>query len=193
MRIHDGEGNGPQVGITNKFRMKVEASTRSAQARASIEDGTAFQVIAGDVDIAASEQNVLVIKNNDKTDKIVVTYIRLFSIGAAADNVDAYFTIALGGGYTSGGTALVPKNVNTASGVKALNIDCYDGTVAVVLSGTQDKIDKTFKMNDMNTYNKEGAVVIAPGGMLTVKHKGSTAAGVASARVSFYLTDNGGT
>jgi len=44
-------------------------------------------------------------------------------------------------------------------------------------------------MNTMNTYNKEGALVIGPGGMLSINHLGSAAQGVAYARVSFYLED----
>ena len=193
MKIENGEGACRYAGVDKRFRLKTESSIRSAQSRASLEDGTAFQVITEDVDISTADQNIFVLKNNDKENKAVITYIRMSTIGAAADNVAAYWTINLGGDYTSGGTALVPENVNTSSGVKATNLDCYDGTVAIVPSGTQTKIDKHFKCNTEQTYNKEGALVIAPGGMLTLKFKGSTAAGVAIARVSFYLTDNGGT
>ncbi len=193
MRIHDGEGNGPQAGVTSRHRLKTEASTRSAQSRASLEDGNAFQVISEDVDVTASSQSILVIKNNDSTKKAVITYIRVKTIGVAAASVDAYWTLNLGGDYASGGSLLDPTNINTSSGITALNMDCYDGTTPIVTSGTPVKFDKNFSANDMVTYNKEGALVIAPGGMLSIDFKGSTVAGVAVARASFYLTENGGT
>ena len=192
MRIHSGIGNGKEAGVDKNNRLMVEASTRSAQARVSIEDGQAFQVSSSDVAVSTSEQEILVIKNNYLNLKVVVTYIRVQTADVAARNAAAFWTIGLNEGYVSGGTAIEPVNVNTDSGFSAQDLACYDGSVAIVTSGTFDQIDRNFGANTRETYNKEGALVVGPGGMLSIKHIGSTIAGVANARVSFYLTDNGG-
>lgn len=193
MRIDDGQGSGVQAGVTEKFRLKTEASTRSSQSRASIEDGTAFQVITEDVSVSATEEPILVIKNNDRINKVIVTYLRVETIGVDAANSGGYWKMSLGGDYSSGGSSLTPVNVNTDSGIEALNIACYDGTTPIVTSGALNKIDKNWQANELVVYNKEGSLVISPGGMLTISYKGSTATGTAIARVSFYTSDNGGT
>lgn len=192
MRITSGIGNGVEAGVDHNNRLMTESSTRSAQARVSIEDGKAFQVESAQVAVGTSKQTVLLLKNNSKSEKMIITYMRVMSAGVAAWNAAAFFSIHLGGDYVSGGTAVTPINVNTASGNEPLDMVYYDGTVAVVTSGTLDQIDMHHCANEMATYSKEGSVVIAPGGMLTIQHIGSTVAGTAYARVSFYLTENGG-
>jgi hypothetical protein len=186
----------PATGIGAKVnedqRVAVESSTRSAQSRVSLEDGNAYQVLTVPVAVLASEQTLLLAKNNSKETKMVVTYIRVTSADVDAWNNNAYFRIMLNGDYVSGGAAVDAVNMNTASGKVPVDIKFYSGSTAIVTSGTRHEVDRHPCANDQVAFNKEGAVVIAPGGMMSITHKGSTAVGFAWARISFYLTQNGG-
>jgi len=193
MKICDGTGQGFEAKVDDNNRLSVEASVRSAQSRVSLEEGKAFQVVSGFVDVATSEQEILLIKNNSKSTKLVITYMRMTTAGVADWNAAAYFKIYIGNGsYTSGGDVITPVNMNTSSGAQALDFDFYSGTTAIV-ADTGSEIDIHPCANQQATFNKEGALVIAPGGMITINHIGSTVAGSAYARISFYLTENGGT
>jgi len=191
-RICDGTGTGFEARVDHNNRLSVEASVRSAQSRVSLEDGKTFQVVSGLIDVTTTDQELLLIKNNSKSTKLVITYIRIMTAGVADWNATASFRTYIGNGsYTSGGDVITPVNMNTSSGAQALDFDFYSGTTPIVADAGSE-IDRNHCANSMCAYNKEGALVIAPGGMITINHIGSTVAGSAYARVSFYLTENGG-
>ncbi len=192
MRIESGGGTPYEAAVNEKLRLLTEASTSSAQSRASFDDGKAFQVSTVPVTVTDTDQEILILKNNSRDDYVVITYIRLMSAGVAAWNVGGYFTLNVGGDYTSGGSEVTPTNVNTGSGLTSLDLACYDGNTPIVLSGTQTEIDRNYCANEMQTYNKEGSLVIAPGGLFSINHIGSTVAGSVYSRISFYLREKSG-
>ena len=118
---------------------------------------------------------------------MIITFIRLEAVGAAAAGAAAYFNIETGGDYASGGTVIVPTNMYTGSAVTATG-GFYDASGgAIVTSGTFTQIDRTYK--DDNSYNKHGALILPKNSCLKISHKGSTVAGQAYCRVSFYYDE----
>jgi hypothetical protein len=187
MRIEDGKGRGYFAEVDENHHVLVKAFTASAQSRASQEDGSAYQVLSGAVDIATSAQEILLLKNTSETKNVIITYIRVETIGAAAATETAFLTVNLGGVYTSGGDAVTPVNVNTGSSSVA-DVVAYSGTTAIVASGYSE-IDRYYEANNQITYNKEGAVVLDTNGVLSINHIGSDTNGAIHARISFYMTE----
>jgi len=122
-----------------------------------------------------------------------MTYCRHQLLGAIGGtdfpNVNNYFRIALGRQYSSGGTEVDPININTSSGnVPELSIYNENPT----LSGTAKVIDKWHTKNngDMNSFNKEGAVVIAPQGSIELSYVGDKTSGRIYSRLSFLMMED---
>jgi hypothetical protein len=188
LTIKDNTGKGYGLKVDSKNRMSTKTMSLSQQYVISNEEERAFQLVSEKA-IAASEIKLLLLKNTSDTRDLVVSYIRLETIGAAAANVNAYWTIYTGGDYASGGTATTPINMNVGSAIAAEGI-FYDATASsIVTSGTQNVIDKTWEANTQIVYNQEGSLILPKNACLTISWTGSTAAGTARTRVSFYYND----
>jgi len=186
MKTEDGTGNGYLMRVNKKNRATTTTVSISSQAQVSLEDAQSYQV-SSDQAIGTTDVPVLYLENNSNSKYMVITYIRVQSAGAAATNENAYFTVKLGDSYTSGGADLVPKNMNQISGNQA-EVVCKDGSASLTVSGGTE-IDKNYTANSMQSYNKEGSVVLGNSGSVSIWHKGSTIAGNAYARISFYYVD----
>jgi hypothetical protein len=185
MRIDDGGGKGGnQAAVGSDLRLWTDSKTISAQHTASSDDELAFQVSTSQA-ITNSDVPVLHMTNNSSTHDLVVTFIRMMSIGAAASNVGAYFTISLGDSYTSGGAALTPVNMNSESSIDS-DTTIYDGSSSLTVSGGSE-IDRNYTANEMLTYSKHGALILKKGTSMTINHLGSTVAGTAYCRISYYF------
>ena len=186
MKIQNGVGAGRLMKVDKKFRATVASTSISSQAQVSSDDAQSYQVSA-EQSIGTADVPILYLENDSNSKNMIITYLRVMSAGAATQTATAYFTISLGDSYTSGGADLVPKNMNQTSGNKA-EVVCKDGSAALTVSGGTE-IDKNFSANSMQSYNKEGSIVLGSGGAISVWHKGSTVAGNAYARISFYYVD----
>lgn len=185
MRIEDGTGKGYEVKVNSENQISVEAVVREAQHHASSSHALAFQVSAN-LAIAASKKNLLMLTNNNNSNDMVITFMRLMSIGAAAASAAAFFTIETGGTYTSGGDVVTPTNMNIGQSVLS-SVNAFDGGTTIVAADFTE-IDRNYEANSMQSYNKSGAIVLKRGQSLLITHTGSTAAGTAYCRVSFYMT-----
>jgi hypothetical protein len=185
-KITDGKGSGRAAEVNIHNRLETDATSHSAQSRASIQDEQSYQISTTHT-ITNSDVPMLYLQNDSSTHHLVITYIRVMSIGAAASNVGAYFTILLGDSYTSGGTALTAINVNENSGNIA-DSTAYDGTNSLTVSGGSE-IDRNWTANTMQSYDKEGSVVLGKNDSITINHLGSTVAGTAYARISYYFIE----
>src|SRR5210317_2028045 len=119
--IKDGTGNSYLVRIDENNHMAVKAITTSSQNYYSRKNKDAYQV-STQINIAASEQSVLFMKNGSQDKHLVVTYLRMMSAGAAAANENAYFKVSVGGTYVSGGAAITPTNMFVRSAKEALGV-----------------------------------------------------------------------
>ena len=187
MKVEDGTGAGYLTRVKKNNRLTVEASGRSGQAITSLETGLSFQASAEQA-IGTTDVPILYLENNSNTHHMVITYVRIMSAGAAALSTAAYFTVKLGDSYTSGGANVTPTNVNQISGNVAAAV-CKDGSSSLTVAGGTE-IDKNYSVNKMESYNKEGSIVLGSGDSISIWHKGSTVAGNAYGRISFYYVDH---
>lgn len=180
--------NVPTYGMqVDKFgRGFVHAITSPNQHFMSDYLGEHYQV-DGEETPASGTVNVLHIQNTDTQGRLfVIEYIRLQVIdntaGAAAD----YFTITTGELWSSGGDAVTPTNMNFGSGNTAVGSFYENGPT---LSGTATEFERWYPAaeGEVNTFDKEGAVIIPPGKAITIKYTSDQAAGAAYARVSFFV------
>lgn len=190
--IEDGTGTGKKVKVDEDNRLHVRSVTQSLEHISSREDKGAFQVSA-DVAIAASEQEILLIQNSDNDRDIVITDIKMGSVGAADANTSAFFAIKIGGTYGSGGTAVTPTNMFVGSSTPAVGT-FVTGASTITAAGTFVEIDRLYDANTLVDFLKAGAIIIPSGQAMTICHTGSTTAGNAYCRISFYyeaVTDVG--
>ena len=184
MRIDDGGGRAFQAKVDDDLRLHTEARTASPQHTVSHTNELAFQVSTSQL-ITNSDVPVIWLSNTSSTHDIVITEIRLMSIGAAASNVGAYFTISLGDSYTSGGADLTPVNTNAESSETSATT-IKDGSSSLTISGGSE-IDRDYTANTMLVYSEDGSLILTKGTALSINHLGSTVAGTAYVRVSYYF------
>jgi len=190
MKIEDATGSGNGLKVDSSNRLQALSISLSHQHAVSSIDELAFQLQSVKA-IAASEVKLLLLKNTSDTKNLVITYLKLETIGAAAANASALWKIYLGGDYASGGTAVTPTNMFVGSAVSATG-SFYDATAStIVTSGSPVEIDRTYEANSEIRFNKEGSIILPKNGVLTISHTGSTAAGTAVARASFFYDTPG--
>lgn len=169
-----------------EYGLETFSTSKSMQHTISHISQNAFQT-SGLIDIATSEKTVLVITNTSPTKKLVVTYLRLSSIGADAASSTAFFAIKVSGIRSSGGTAVTPVNMFAGS-PKEAPATAYEGSgTDIVMNGSELEIDRNYTANAMQSYGKEGVLILDTNQSVSVTHIGSTVAGKAYARISFYM------
>jgi hypothetical protein len=139
--------------------------------------------------VAATEQ-VLHIKNTSSSKNMVVTYLRHQVVGGdgtvpSVDGASHYFEVVVGSTRT-GGTAVTPVNMYTNHGNTA-EVEAYND--ATVTGGSV--VDKWFTkaFGDMNTFNKEGSLVIPPNQGMHIAYTHLNTTGKVYARVSFVMEE----
>lgn len=187
--IKDGTGQCHYAKVDSTNRLSTTAITTSTQNYVSRINKNSFQVW-GTASINTSEVPVLFLKNTSTTKDIVITYIRVMSVSAAATNENAYFSIKLAGSYISGGDAVTPVNMFASSALTA-SAEAYQGTTALSISSTFKEIDRSYDSNSQVVYRKDGSIILTTSDAIAITHTGSTVAGTAYARISFYYIDQG--
>jgi hypothetical protein len=189
--IRDGTGKGFLAKVNFENRVMVASKAASIQHVVSSNDEDAYQVI-GTANLAATTVVVLHLTNNDSEKNAVVTYLRHQIInasgGTAFPNSSNYFRIALGRTYSSGGSAATPVNVYSGSGTTA-KVTCYQA--APTLTGTANEIDRWYTKDDgdMNTFNKEGSLIIPPNKTIEIAYVGNHTSGICYGRISFIMEE----
>lgn len=117
--IEDGLGSGTSAQVVND-RLRSLAVASSLSNHISIELETVYTVI-GTFAMAGAAATVtpLFIRNDDPNNYLVIDSILVQAVamtgGTALPNVGAYFSVGFGQTYTSGGTDVVPVNLNRMS------------------------------------------------------------------------------
>lgn len=191
-QLRDGTGKGYLARVAKDNRLQVYSNSASNQHVASEENHGAFQVI-GTATLASGTVVALHIKNTNTEDTLVCSYIRHQIIdhagGTALPNASNYFRVALGRTYSSGGSTATPVNVYSGSG-ETPGATIYQG--APTLAGTAREIDRWYTKAeaDMNTFNKEGALIIPPNQTLELAYVGDQTSGTIYTRLSFYVEEH---
>ena len=188
--IVDGIGTGYKAKVGSDNRLRVYSKSASLQHVVSEDNEQAYQVI-GLADLAATTVTVLHLKNLS-SHLLIITYIRHQVVGASGGtsfpNTSNYFQVGMGRTYVSGGSVTTPVNVSAGSGNLA-EVTAYQG--APVLTGTFNEIDRWYTKDDgdMNTFNKEGALIIQPNNTMEISYTGDHTSGIIYGRISFVIGD----
>lgn len=191
MKIESGTGNGRYAAVDNSNRLVVAAVSLPRQHVVSKVDNDAYQII-GTATPANGTVNVLHLANNTSDKTYTVTYIRNQIVdpagGTALPSAANYWQMGFGLSYSSGGSAVSAVNA-FAGASKTPGAIAYDSNPT--LSGTFDEIDRYyFKADgDVETYSKNGSLIIPPGRSLTARFVGDNTSGTVYTRFSFYVSD----
>jgi len=187
LKIKDGTGRGYLAEVGKSGHLHVAAINESIQHEISLKEERAYQII-GTATLANATVVGLHVKNTSETHNLVVTYIRHQIIdpsgGTALPNASNYFRLALGRTLSSGGSTATAVNVHGGSAKTAQ----ITGTMgAPTLTGTANEIDRWYTKAeaDMNTFNKEGAVILPPNQTLELSYVGDHTSGTLYTRLSF--------
>ena len=190
--IRDGTGKANLAKVGDDNRLWTDAISNSAQHIAAHADQDAFQVI-GTTTPAAATVVVLHGKNNHPTKDLVLTYVRHQVVdqsgGTAFPNASNYFRMALDRTYASDGASAVPVQLTAGNG-KTSQTTWYTSTPTLV--GTAREFDRFYTKaeGDMNTFNKEGTVIVPPNGTIEFSYVGDHTSGTIYCRVSFYMEEH---
>ena len=188
-KIQDGTGSGKWAKVDGDNRLSVYAKSASIQHVVSEHEQEAYQVI-GTASLSSGTVTVLHIKNISQDKNMVVTYVRHQLVGASGGtsfpNTSNYFSVSLGRTYDSGGAVATPVNVFSGSGHTA-EVTAYQDSPT--LAGTASEIDRWYTKSDgdMNTFNKEGALIIPPNATMEINYVGDQTSGTIYARLSFII------
>jgi hypothetical protein len=187
--ITDGEGNGYSAGVTNENQLKTLAVTHSIQHHNSRVEGHAYQVI-GDTTLNNNTHTVLHMINNSSVLNVVVTYLRISAVdltgGTALPSALTFFQTGFGRTVASGGSLVLPVNMNQASGKTAPVITTSNDPVMV---GTFTEVDRWYVEGAgiENTYYKDGSIILGVGESMEIRCTTDHTAGIAYSRLSFIM------
>jgi len=190
-KLQDGTGNNGYAEVNKFNQLEVRSESNSFQHVISHRDGQAYQVI-GSSTLASATIIPLHIKNTSTDKNMVITYIRHQVIdqagGTALPSLVNYLRIAFDRTVASGGSAAIPVNMNTGSGNTA---EVTATEANPTMAGTAAEFDRWYTKaeGDMDTWNKEGAVLVAPNGTVELAYVGDQTSGTVFTRVSFLMED----
>ncbi len=187
--IEDGMGTGKKAHVNNENRLVVASKSESLQHMVSQEFQQAYQCI-GTTSLTSGTVTMIHIKNISSNKNMIFTYVRHQVVeasgGTSFPNRSNYFKISLGRTYVSGGTLHDCSNLYGGS-LNVAEVEAYkDG---ITLAGTEKEIDRwyTKAVGDMNTFNKEGSVIIPPNETIEFSYVGDRTAGFIYARASYIM------
>lgn len=191
--LEDGKGTGKKAHVNNENRLAVTAKSESLQHMVSQEYQQAYQCI-GTTSLSSGTVTIIYIKNTSSDKNLILTYIRhqvvVASGGTSFPNSSNYFKIALGRTYVSGGTLHDCTNIYGGSRNVA-EVDAYkDGPI---LTGTEREVDRwyTKALGDMNTFNKEGSLIVPPNETIEFSYVGDQTSGFIYTRASYIMEERG--
>ena len=189
MKIESGTGNGSWAGVDDGHRILTRAENYPYQHVISDKEEQAYQAL-GTATLASGSVCALHLRNTSTDRNIVVTYIRHQIIdptgGTTIPNAANYFSLTTGRTYVSGGASVTPVNVHLGS-PNAADVTAHDSNPT--MTGSSQEIDRWYTKAeaDMNSFNKEGALIINPGQGLECCYVGDKTSGLLYTRVSFLM------
>ena len=188
-KLQDGTGNNGFAMVNENNQLSVVSESNSVQHEISARDGQAYQVV-GSSTLASGTIVPLHVKNTATDKQMVVTYLRHQVIdqagGTAIPSILSYMRVAFDRTVSSGGSSATPVNMNTGSGNTA---EVTATQANPTLTGTAAEWDRWYTKaeGDMNTWNKEGAVIVAPNGTLELSYVTDHTSGTVFTRMSFLM------
>jgi len=194
IEIRDPRG-GTGAFVTSQNQLEVKAESVAQQHYISKKQGGTFQVAGNSGTLTAGDTTILHIRNDSADKQMVVTYMRaqLTNVsGGAFDDLGDYLEFGFGRTVTSGGTAVLPVNMNRSSGVVApVTATEANPTVAGTFISVGDTVHPTAS-GEAYVYNKEGSVILGLNDTMEMRYVGTHTVGEINVRVTFMMVDKNG-
>lgn len=190
--IKDGTGTGYHAAVNNRNQLLTESVSQSIQHYMSLAYQRAYQAGAVTTIGGAGTIPCLVLTNNHASRRMCVTYIRWEVIdpsgGTAYPSANSYMGLQHGQSRASGGTEVTPVNMYIGDGAVSGVTVYADNTT---MTGTAVEIDRWYPKaeGEMNTWNKEGALIVPPGESIDLAYTTDNTGGLVYTRVSFIMRD----
>jgi len=189
MRIEDGKGSGRQASVNARNQLEVISEAQPIQHYINLNEQQLYTVMGDFAAINNATHVLLIITNNNDEKNMHIFGVRTqmldYAVGTALPNVATYFTVGVGQTYTSGGTVVVPVNMNRNSANTA-DVSAYDN--APTVGGTFVEVDR-FYPTSVEAFEREifksGELIIQPRGTFIVRITSDHTSGVAMAQVTF--------
>lgn len=186
MLLESGLGNGKLAGVDDDNRLLTAAFNIPFEHLIAKDYAKGFTV-TGSTTVAAGTESVLVLRNNNQDKVMVPTKLGIQALGITA-GAGEYFSVELGGDYTSGGIQTTPVNTTSGSSVVS-NVSVYYDNPTVADGAEGWRIHPPASSPIEFTFN--GGLLIPPSQTLIIKYTGAGAATiVANAAFSVVSTSD---
>lgn len=187
----ENPAGGPRANVSVDNQLEVHASVATQVHWYSEVKGQSYQVIGTTDTLTAAKVPVLYIKNTSSILDLVLESLVLQTIAEAATipAVGIFWTVDVGA-VVSGGTAIVPVNLNSNAGNLA-DATALHSTPTIDTAGTE--IFKFYPKLDGELINilTQGALILGPNGTATISYTTTGSVGIAHANACFYMETQG--
>lgn len=184
--------DGTGANVTKGNQLQTHSESLPQQHYISHNFGRTFQAFGHSGTLEAGIITCLHVKNDDPDRDMVVTFFRAQIIGASGGSFDAltdYLEFGFGRTVDSGGTAMIPANMNRSSGVAA-SVTATEN--APTMAGTFVPIGDLWHpaaSGETALYNKNGSVILGLNDTLEIRYVGTHTAGEIHCRITFMMVD----
>ena len=121
--IRDGSGHGFLAKVNSDLQLETNAKVEDTLAWVAREKALAFSASSLAITTDGTPNTVFILRNPSASKNLVISEI------AVSCTTDVTITIATAESYGSGGTGMLPMNMNTGSAIVSTvtNTDCYWG------------------------------------------------------------------
>ena len=185
LQIEDGIGDAYRAQVNNENQLSTVAVVHELQHHISSTYGRVFQVIGDHTLVSAGTKTILHLTNDDPARNVVISYMRVqYPDSTSLIDASTYFQLGLGTTYGSGGSAVSPVNMSTASGNVA-TVSSFDDDP--IVTGTFTEIDRWYCDNEMMIFNKHGSLILGLGGSLEWRLTTDQDFGLVYARITLMM------
>lgn len=184
-------GGNPEVDlhVTTEGQAAVRAENHELQHHISWSDGLVFQAMGIDTGITSKTQTILHFINTSPSHLAVFSFIRVQAITNTASKpvIGEYFSFGFDDTVSSGGTVIIPRNMNNA-GFSGETADVIaTGATDPTMADTFDEIDRwNNEGNNEHMYNKAGSIILGRNRTFSIRFT-TTGTGQARARATFSM------
>lgn len=196
MKIEDGRGKGNLAYVDDDQYLRVAEKGGTYEHWHSEYKESAYSALFSHVTLNNATENVAFLQNDNANGRFISVWgIRVqvldYAGGTAPPSSTFYFDVVKDLTYASGGTAVVPRNLNASSGKSAV-VTCYEGTSSdITPAGTAVVLEKHFveaegKPQELLT---RGSLLLGQGKGITVRCTTDNTSGKAYVTILFVLED----
>lgn len=188
-QISDGTGNGYGAKVNQDNQLYTLSERHTLRHHYSMRHEEVYNIPGRIDNLAPGTNTILHIKNDSNTKLMVISCIRVQSVDIAytLPSSGSYFSIGYGTTYSSAGSSVTPKNVNSSSG-NTVNATVYEDPT---VTGTFSELMRWYVQANGIMYKMDASegFIIGHNDTFEVRLSTESSGGVGYARVTVVMVN----